>query len=163
MQDERISENDAPHEETRAKYERYEAELMRELEKVRAVLKALGGASEDAPIPKVGATAQIDDITDFLKQKGAPAHQYEIISKVGDKRTQEYPHMKKVYEKLWKSLEYHNREDSEVVCVEWRESKLVRGELKKKLRKPRIKGAANRPEYYREPENLFWLKGPAED
>lgn len=64
--------------------------------------------------------------------------------------------IKGVINRLWDGIS--RLSFGEVVCVEWRESKLVRGDLKKKLRKLRIKGATNRPEFYREPENLFWLK-----
>ena len=156
MQDDQIDKN--LHEETRSKYLRLEEELLKELAKVKAILADLGEDPEEE-VSAAGVVPPIFDIQQYLEERGEPCLQYDIIKTVGDRRKQAYPHLRHPYGDVWKSLEYHNRYDREVVCVEKSGGKIVRGTLKPKPRIPRIKGGGiDRADFYRTPDNLFWFR-----
>lgn len=136
-------------------YKKLEAILIHQLDKVQAILKSLG-----MPLGRLGQNRlppkPLGDIVEFLEAKGAPQPQYEIIQTVGKKRLEARPTLTKPYEDIWKSLEYHDKHNGEVVCVEWKGKRLVRAALK-----PLPPSGGRRrddPESYREPGNLFWFR-----
>jgi hypothetical protein len=122
--------NGSLQDETRDKYLRLKADLLQELDRAKErLLKELarvegeidvlrGGGQEDDEVPTAGVIPPIYDIQEYLKAEGQPRHQKNIIKAVGDKRKEIYPHLRHPYADVWKSLEYHNRHDMGVVCVE---------------------------------------------
>lgn len=158
MHNEAIDEN--THEETRAKYLRMEADLLKELARVRAVLSALGEQTDaKEEVSTVGIIPPIFDIQEYLQQRGEPCHQRDIIKAVGNKRKEMYPCRRHPYADVWKSLEYHNLYDREVVCVEVRGGKVFGAKLKDKTKRRRIRGGGiDRPDFYNSPDNWFGLK-----
>ena len=164
MHDEEIDKTTIANEETRAKYLRLRADLLKRLATVNAVLDALREEPE-LHIPTAGAGSPTDDIIEYLTQQGKPCHQRDIIKAVGDKRKEKYPHTRKPYGNVWKSLQINKRlTNREVVCVELKDGKICRGELKPKPKQRRIKGGrVDRAEFYASPDNLFWLRDRIED
>jgi hypothetical protein len=155
------------HEKTRSAYTLFESQLAEELERVRVVLAALGARvpakqqDETASIPLAGALPPIYMIREYLKECGKPASQGDIVRAVGERRAAKYPHLSRPYGDVWKSLEYHDRHNRDVVCVKHEGDLIVPTKLISKPRHPRVKGGAgDHPEFYEGP-NLFYFK-PAE-
>jgi hypothetical protein len=147
---------------TRAAYKAVESKLDERLKLVRNVLEALGPGGEaesrGASIPKAGALPPIYMIREYLKECGKPASQSDIVRGVGERRAEKYPHLSRPYGDVWKSLEYHDRHNRDVVCVKQDGERIVRAELVPKDRHPRVKGGAgDRPEFYDGP-NVFWFR-----
>jgi hypothetical protein len=146
--------------ETVERYERIYQELLEELRSVQAILAAFGkrnAASETRLKPSVTAPI-IYDLREYLRERGEPCHQSEIIRAVGDQRHKKYPTLLRPWGDVWKSLEYHNRNRNEIVCVEWQGEKLRLAKLKEKPRQPRVVGGKeDSPEFYSKPDNLFWF------
>jgi hypothetical protein len=148
-------------EKTRQEYEAAERRLSDRLSIVRDVLARLGnsGVKGDGGITECGALPPSVDIRRFLSERGRPAHQAEIVRVVGDLRKAEYPHLRRPYSDVWKSLEYHNRHNLDVVCVKQEGNRWVRAKLTPKRRFPRVKGGSpDRPEWYEGSANYFWFK-----
>ena len=160
MHDEELDKITGADEETRAKYLREKTDLLKRLDTINAVLDALGEKSElvELAIPTEGALPVNCDIVKYLTQQGEPCHQRDIIKAVGDKLKEASPHRRHPYGDVWRSLESHDRHDLKVVCVELKDGKICRAELKPKPDQPRIKGGrVDRAEFYVSPDNLFGL------
>jgi len=161
MENNLIAEKRKLDEETRAKYEALEVALLTELQRLQAVLAALGRppmlepklkpADEPSPI--------LDGIRGYLRTRGGPAPVPDIIRAVGGARAAAYPNLWRPYGDIWKSLQYHDKHNGEVVAVTWEGDHLKRGKLLARPHKPRnMGGRIDRAEDYAEPQTLFWFR-----
>lgn len=148
-----------------AEYERLYQELLEELERVAKILGAFhkytnnSSAAKKVRLKPTIAAPIIHDLLAFLRERGAPTYQAEIITHLGNERHKKYPVLTSPWADVWKSLEYQARNNAEIVPVEWRGNHLVQVKLKPKPRKPRLAGGlADGPELYETPDNLFWFK-----
>lgn len=156
MQDDKIDETRKIREEACARLDAREAVLLKELEELRATRRKLG----DEHVPKTRAIPPIIDIEEFLKERGEPTLQGEIVTTVGDRRKARYPHMQRVYFNVWKSLRTNDRLGTRVFAVKKMEDgKIVRTEMEVLPEQPRRNGKTpNIPDPYLLPANLFWFK-----
>lgn len=137
-------------------YRELESNLLDSLSRVRAVLRALGDQShtkEGIPGPI------IDDVRAYLRDRSEPVHASEIIRAVGDRRKKRFPQLLRPYGDVWKSLQFHDRHDREIVCVERTASgKLRRGKLKQRAKRRSNGNKRDSAEFYNEQNNLFWFR-----
>jgi len=145
------------HANTLAQYRKLHQKLIEVLRVTEQVLAALG---EPAKVQVVSAPPPplIDTIAHFLRTRGAPAYQSDIISTLGKQRHRDYPELMRPYGDVWKSLQHHHKHNGPVCCVERVGDKLKRGEIQERKKPPRAIGArVDEPGFYAEPDNLFWL------
>jgi hypothetical protein len=153
-------------EETLAAYEELKAALLQSLREIKvsiAHLRKQVGPRHAQVIKQSVKLAEptpiIEGVREFLRMRGEPSYQSEIIEAVGSARAEKYPKLLRPYGDVWKSLQYHDRADEDIVCVEWNSVHLIRGKLQGRPRAPITPGGkTDSPAYYREPNNLFWFK-----
>jgi hypothetical protein len=133
-----------------------ESRLLDDLARVRAVLRALGGTTKAAD---VGPTPIIDDVRTYLRERGEPTCSAEIIRDVGERRRKRYPLLLRPFGDIWKSLQFHDKHDREIVCVEVKGKVIRRGKLKQRPKqRAQPGGKTDSAELYAEPNNLFWFR-----
>jgi hypothetical protein len=142
--------------ETLKKYRELEARLLDDLARIRAVLRALGYVS---PVKDLNAmTPIIDDVRTYLRERGEPVCSSEIIRDVGERRKKRYPGLLRPFGDIWKSLQFHDKHEREIVCVEFRGKVVKRSKLKKRPKqRAQPGGKTDSADFYKEPNNLFWF------
>jgi hypothetical protein len=145
-------------EKTLAEYRNLEARFIDALTSIRATILVLssnftGNRAVRDSLP----TPIIDDVREFLRAAGKPTLASEIISFVGESRKQRYPDLLRPFGDIWKSLQFHNKHDKEIVCVEVKAGKIVRAKLQQRAKTRGFPGGKDAADHYREPKNLFWF------
>jgi hypothetical protein len=145
--------------ETVAAYQRQEALLIEALRRTQAILAILGRTTTPPGVTIEPPPPLLDTITAFLRDRGEPTRQSEIIATVGGERAKRYPEKLRPFGDVLKSLQYHDKHDGEIVCVEWQKGVLKRGTMQQRPRQPRaIGGKRDHADDYLEPDNLFWFR-----
>jgi hypothetical protein len=151
-------------EETIAAYQRMEALLIDALRRTQAVLAILGRKTAPESTPVTTPTPLLDSITALLRERGEPTLQSDIIATVGGQRARLYPEKLRPFGDVLKSLQYHDKHNGEIVCVEWSGEQLKQGTMKQRPHAPRaIGGRKDCAEDYLTPDNLFWFRDRIED
>lgn len=147
-------------EETVEAYERMEALLLDALRRTQALLAVLGRKNSiHQPTIILPPSSLLDSIRAFLRQRGNPTKQSDIIATVGGQRERMYPELLRPYGDVLKSLAYHDKHDGEIVCVKWHGTELRRADMQRRPRQPRmIGGRKDSAKDYLEPENIFWFR-----